>query len=132
MGYYYEIIYSDFNLPKKKFKCAFHRIKNKLLENKHYKNSVTQDDPQTLEELLENWGWAGVIGTDGEMYDLYHLDGDKKYREYDTEIIQGLSKYVTTDSQIQCRGEDGAIWRWYFKDQNVIEQQGKIVFDDPE
>jgi hypothetical protein len=85
--------------------------------------------PATLEDLLERYGWDTTHDAEGNIIDLF-FSGDK-YGSLEDELLPLLAPFIEPDSYLIMEGEDGAIWRWLFRDSAVVQQEGFIVFDDP-
>lgn len=45
-------------------------------------------------------------------------------------LFEALAPYVNEGSFIECQGEDGAMWRYVFRDGKVKEIQPKIVWEE--
>jgi len=80
---------------------------------------------QTLMEALEAWRWMPFINNDG---DIDHISFRGEKMGQDEVLFQALAPYVTSDSYIAMRGEDGALWRWYFQNGSCLEQEGRVVY----
>jgi hypothetical protein len=85
--------------------------------------------PTTLDDLLVHYGWKPTHDAAGNIVDLcFHGD---KYGSFEDDFLPLLAPFVEPGSSLTMEGEDGAIWRWLFRDQTVITQPGRIVCDDP-
>ena len=102
MGYCVELVSCKFNVKSEHF-------------GKVYKN-------------LENHGYIPETDDDGNVIDL-DFAGDKLSYEED-KMFQKIAPFVEDGSFIEMRGEDGAMWRWYFSDGQVREVQAKVVWDE--
>ncbi len=88
-------------------------------------------------EALAAWGWTAIdyapegIPTE-EPGDIVELDCmcDKLGRDWD-ELFAALAPFVENESHVSMTGEDGAIWRWFFKDRQCFRQEGHLAFDGP-
>ena len=49
-----------------------------------------------------------------------------------TELFLVIAPWVKSESWVSGRGEDGSLWRWYFKDGTLYEQDGFTVYEEGE
>jgi hypothetical protein len=75
--------------------------------------------------FLSEWRYDASLSEEGDVV-IDWFAGEKLGD--DGILWDALAPAVEEDSQIQCRGEDGALWRWYFEHGTVIEQDGKVVY----
>jgi hypothetical protein len=79
----------------------------------------------TLDDALLAWRWEtyrdgdGVIGNIGFRGEKY---GD------DTVLFTAIAPFVEPGSYIEMNGEDGALWRWIFKNGTVDEVSATITW----
>lgn len=83
---------------------------------------------QTLQDALHAWRWEVPYhpNDSGDIDGLY-FRGEKSGA--DNTLFRVLAPYVKEGSYISMRGEDGALWRWYFDGQRCIEQHGRVVWE---
>ena len=74
---------------------------------------------KTLEVALAAWRWNPTVH--GNTHDIVGLDFAGKKSGDDEALFAAIAPYVTDGSYIQMTGEDGAVWRWVFKDGRVRE-----------
>ncbi|MEY2879274.1 MAG: hypothetical protein RLZZ15_1654 [Verrucomicrobiota bacterium] len=79
----------------------------------------------SLEEALEAWRWRAQLDGAGGVAELEFL-GDNLGDE--DLLFRALAPYVDDGSSIVVVGEDGAIWRWHFRNGAVSRQDGVISF----
>ena len=82
-------------------------------------------DCQTLEDALHAWRWVAEFNENGDIWHLY-FRGDKS--GHDLDFFKVLAPFVRDESYIIMRGEDGEMWRWFFKDKTCIEQNAIITW----
>ena len=83
---------------------------------RHY-SWVTTDDfhlAKTLEVALQAWRWEPYI--DKKTGDIVNLMFCGEKAGDDERLFAQLAPFVERGSYIQMSGEDGAVWRWVFKD----------------
>jgi hypothetical protein len=135
MGYYMELMESNFSIAPENQAAALKAIKS--LAGKETNHGSTGDyfswvdtkdflNAQTLEEALSVWRWETEI----DAYDNVTISEFTGEKLGDDELLfQAIAPYVDKDSFIQMQGEDGSIWRWVFDGNNVEEIQAKLVFE---
>lgn len=80
----------------------------------------------TLVDMVNAWRWMMHQNDAGDIVDI-SFNGDK-YGDDDI-LFNTLAPFVRSGSFISMRGEDGALWRWYFIDGECVAQEGKISFE---
>jgi hypothetical protein len=80
---------------------------------------------QTLDEALQVWRWEPQIDERGNIY-LLNFVGEKLGQ--DDILFQAIAPYVRNNSYIEMMGEDGARWRWVFRNGECVEKEGKVSF----
>jgi hypothetical protein len=84
-------------------------------------------EAKTLEDAILAWRWEAMVGEDGNIVGIYFCDeklGD------DFIFLQALAPFVVEGSYIDMEGEDGTHWSWRFKDGQLKELAGGVVFDE--
>lgn len=83
---------------------------------------------QTLYEAMEEWGYEIDSTNDNEDVEwigfIGEKMGDEKY------MFDAIAPFVVDGSWIQMSGEEGAIWRWIFRNGECCEVDGQIIFDE--
>lgn len=83
---------------------------------------------KSLEDALSVFRWNPEIDDlSGAIFELTFAG--ENYGNEDL-LFETLAPFVETGSQISMVGEDGVIWRWYFKDNKMIKEYGRVVFDE--
>lgn len=80
----------------------------------------------TLKDALSEWRYGAEDDADG-LYVAY-FNGEKLGD--DTILWKALAPFIKDGGVINCRGEDGEVWRWKFSGGKFHEQSGKIVYVD--
>lgn len=141
MGYEFRVINSDWLLPKENFDEAYQSMrllignetinKNYLpnLEGKPHFSFVDPEEFETAPDLisaLNAWRWKFFDFDDG--LEEPELIGEERKLGDDQLLFSVLAPYVKQGSYIDLMGEDCKIWRWEFKDNELIRRDGKITF----
>lgn len=131
MGYCIEMIESDFVVRKDNFGKALESLKSVFVpENMTCKDYVsgkeyphfswvdtkTVIESNTLEEAMKEIRYNPMYNADGDIYGL-EFTGEK-YGDEEV-FFNALAPYVEYNSQLSFEGEDGATWKWIFKDGKV-------------
>lgn len=139
MGYCMDQTASRFFIPQEYHGIALKAIKDFMLQNytadggmqviRSY-SWVDTDEvirSETLQDALYAWRWeASEYSSDGDIDGIY-FRGEKSGA--DDELFRVIAPYVKEGSYIAMRGEDGALWRWYFNGQRCIEQTGTVIWE---
>jgi hypothetical protein len=80
---------------------------------------------KTLEDALEEFGWKPQVDSDGNItgFDFW---GTKIGSE--EELFSIIAPYVEDNSYLEVGGEEGAMWRWAFKDNELREDSPTIAW----
>jgi len=78
---------------------------------------------KALDRFYSDWD----PGYDDEG-NIVELDFIEEKRADDHEFFHATAPYVEQGSYIQMRGEDGAMWRWVFKDGECKEIRPRIIW----
>lgn len=81
----------------------------------------------TLDEVLKTWRWP-ILDTD-EAGNIEELNFSGENYGNEDLLFAAISPFVMPGSEIVMAGEDGVLWRWYFSDQTVRKEFGRLVFD---
>jgi hypothetical protein len=77
-----------------------------------------------LYTLFNKWRWDISIGN-GSIHEIY-FNGEKSGD--DLVLFEAIAPYVHEGSFIQMVGENGAIWRWSFKNKECTEIYPQITW----
>jgi len=138
MGYTIHQLSSSFRIPSVHKAAALAALKNLggretcggYAGQKHFmwiNNSSEFLNAHSLEEALGVWRWPAVNDDEGGITELMFTGeslGDEDL------FFSALAPYANEGSSIAVVGEDGAVWRWYFREGKVQRQNGKLVFED--
>jgi len=80
-----------------------------------------------IEEAIKAWRWEVGFDAEGNI-NLIDFMGEKMGDDY--MLFNILAPYIENGSYIEMLGEDGALWRWIFKNGNVKEVNATITFDE--
>jgi hypothetical protein len=83
-------------------------------------------EAKTVEDALKAWRWEASLNAGG---DINHLSFRGEKLGQDNILFEAIAPYVKWGSYISMRGEDGALWRWFFDDQKLFEQEGKVIYE---
>jgi hypothetical protein len=83
-------------------------------------------EAETLSDALAAWRWEAHLSENGDVTYLY-FRGEKSGQ--DDVLFRAIAPYVTSGSYVCMRGEDGALWRWYFEGGRCIEQEGRVFYE---
>ena len=143
MGYCMEQTDSKFHIPSGKFADALAAVKALMLDTASmnggswsggeqreswyaFVNTESVLQAKSLTDALYAWRWRAYTSDNGDLSVIY-FNGEKSGQ--DTTLFNAIAPYVTAGSYVAMRGEDGALWRWYFDGTNCIEQEGKVVYE---
>jgi hypothetical protein len=109
------------------FPAALEALKELCTTNTYFSwvDSRTAIESATLSEIMDELRWELCIDADGNVEHI-SFQGDKSGDDF--EFFKVLAPYVDKGSYISMRGEDGALWRWYFNGKECIEQYGHISY----
>jgi len=132
MGYCIDLVESDFHIKKENFDEAF-KASRKLFEGGKRFAWVENSEgmrARNICEMLEAWGYEpeAEVADDGlgDILDLYFVR--EKIGDEET-LFQAIAPYVEAESYLEYRGEDGAIWRYYFDGTKMVEQSPNITWE---
>lgn len=97
-------------------------------------------DERAMEQALDagdligffaEWRYSARLITsdadDSVRLEVEYFEGDKLGD--DEYLWAALGPFIEKGGQIQCQGEDGALWRWYFTGTECVEQSGRVVYE---
>jgi hypothetical protein len=124
MGYYITVRGMDFTLKEKNFDKALEAIKELEPHGWCRGNARTA---QSLWEAMSCWRWTPEVNPKTGDIDYLYFDGEKLGD--DEEFFNKIAPFVEEDSYIEISGEEGAIWRWCFKNGTIKEQSANISWE---
>lgn len=149
MGYVIELINSDFFIAAENKDAALNAMFDMWLpektanmsggsfgygtEEKWYSwmntsaEAFRNREVESLEVALGEWGYYPETDEDGNITDLY-FDGGKIGDE--DQMFAAIAPFVRQGSTLDFRGEEGAVWRWEFNGQSIVEKTGRVVFEE--
>lgn len=83
-------------------------------------------ESETLIDALSAWRWDAETREGGDIY-FISFTGEKSGQE--KLLFRAIAPYVKNGSYICMRGEDGALWRWYFEDGTCKDQEGRVIYE---
>jgi hypothetical protein len=100
------------------------------LKAEHIKDGFSWTDSgfssmATLVKALEDLGWTPKLSGEGHINDLC-FEGEKAGDE--DRIFKTIAPYVSADSYLEMRGEDGDLWRWVFDGKTCRSIRPTIVW----
>ena len=130
MGYYMDQMEAKFKFKDGKDKEILTTIKKIVNEGKidPYVDKDTINDCKTFEDALLIFDWEYADYDNGEnvvpyIFFVGEISGD------DYRLFRAIAPFVEDNSYIQMLGEDGAMWRWVFKDGKCREIHPKIIWE---
>lgn len=110
---------------------AARRLVTDLMEHPHFdaRDMIEALDAGDLITFLDTWGYQASLSKadDGTArITLDWFEGEKL--RLDEKLWFALGSFIEKGGSIQCQGEDGALWRWYFTGTECVEQAGTIVY----
>jgi hypothetical protein len=145
MGYYVEMTFNEIVIPSNKVKAAlktingFFKDQETIIKNggggsSHCGGKTTRSYSwvnypeggfKSLVDAFAEWRYESNELDNGD-HEVVCFTGEKLG---DCHILwNALAKYIGNGS-IDCRGEDGALWRWEIKDGKFKELSGKVTYE---
>ena len=134
MGYYATVRGIDIKLRLDALEEAM-----RLLKERHENRSGSYEDcgpfgtrsgypmpADTFPDALMEIGWGGERDDTRGEYRAYR-DGTK-YREVEEVFWAAVAPVVVPGSYIEFQGEDGALWKWEFRDKKLRTFEGHIAW----
>lgn len=144
MGYYIDLVKSDWYVPIENENAAFQALKDlNRPENNHLKSggsfgpdgkksvfwySWMPEDydahAESVADVLEMLGFECLADSTGTRITGWYQEkmGDERV------FLNALAPYVPDGSYLEWRGEDFRAWRYFFSNGTMIEQQGTIFW----
>lgn len=129
MGYCIEQMESEFAIPSENFDQALSAVKGMMdgYPTPYYSWVVNEEvtHAKSLVEALWAWRWEAVV-KEGDIHFIVFC-GEKLGA--DDHLFRVLAPFVRSGSYISFRGEDGALWQFYFENGTMRERQGRVIFE---
>lgn len=129
MGYCIDQVDSDFHIKAHDLQsCA-----NAILKAFRGRDQVGWirasdiNDRMSFIEIADEFRWDVSVDDDGDIYDI-SFTGEKIGEDIDL-FLNSIAPYVADESFISFSGEDGAQWRYFFKDKQMLDQTGTVTYD---
>ena len=92
----------------------------------HYSWVTNPEDGgfKDLVEAIKEWRYEAYEDEDGNVH-IEYFTGEKLGNC--NVLWKALAQYLT-DGHIDCRGEDGALWRWEIKNGTFKELDGTVTY----
>jgi len=127
MGYSISLVASLFEIAAEDKARVLKEVKEQLIGRKYgYVVASETLACDTLEELLEEWGWEPTTNEAGDIVDLAFAA--EKMGE-DEVLWKVIAPWVRNGSYLEIVGEEGERWRWIFEAGTCIHKAAKIVWD---
>lgn len=143
MGYYMNQEETNFFIPKEYHGLMLQKIKSLMVDTdamrggswggggvveKWYSWVHTQTvlEAVTVQDALKAWRWEPDLNEEGDIVYLSFI-GEKSGQ--DDVILNAIAPYVKEGSYISMRGEDGALWQWFFDGKELKEKYGRVVYE---
>ena len=146
MGYCISLMESDFKISKKnnEDKAIVDELKRYLLDNvetqggggvysegkttKHYSwvDNTEIEAVERIGDILAAFRYEPDYDELGNICDIY-FEGEKIGDE--AFLFTTLAPYIEKGSYLTYRGEDNAMWQYYFDGEKMIEKSGRVIFD---
>jgi hypothetical protein len=141
MGYYMTQTDTDFFIPASNFDAALAAIKGVMSNQSDmhggsyafgeqverwysWVNSLAVLESETLADALSAWRWEPYTDEEG----VYQISFSGEKSGQDDVLFRAIAPYVKAGSYVAMRGEDGALWRWYFDGATCVEQTGTVTY----
>ena len=138
MGYCMSFREDDFFISLEDNERGFPLVKELLLKiredrRRHFAwvDDEELNNAQSLDDIIDAFGWDVDTDPEGNIISVYFLREKHFLREKlgDEEILfEVIAPYVKDGSYIEMNGEEGAIWRWVFKDGKCVEKTPNITW----
>lgn len=150
MGYYVEVVDSNWVIPKKNLDDAYKSMcdlnwRNDLKSGGRYPADESLDDSQPRPDKWFSWMEWNYHETckdakevlDHVGFDTFYTDkGDLAIVYYDNKtgaeelFLATIAPYSEDGSCIVWRGEDGSVWRNIVRDGIMIYENGQLTFKE--
>lgn len=81
---------------------------------------------KTLPDALQAWRWHLIVNEEGDATELI-FEGEKLGD--DEVLLRAIAPFVES-GELCMRGEDGAVWKWEFRNKKLLEMQGRVVYSN--
>jgi hypothetical protein len=150
MGYYVDMEMNNMVISADKVQACLSAI-NEMFTDENLENgsggsfggSITEETPirerkwyswvnnpdggfKTLQDALESWRYSYNLLENGDV-EIEYFNGEKLGD--DSQFMEVIAPFMPNGSSVDCRGEDGCLWQWMFKDGILDERSGKVVYE---
>lgn len=121
MGYVIQLTDTHLFIASEDKPAAFEVAKQHIntfgsLSELPWMNNARPSDWDGLEDAFSDWRFPAETDEKGHIVDLQFV-GEKIGQE--KEFFEAIAPYVSTGSYLEITGEDGAVWRYVFDENNV-------------
>jgi hypothetical protein len=138
MGYCITLMDSNFRLKASKKKEALAALKkmDPSVNGRGFWDGTKQwswvdqkhiNQAKSLEEALSIWRYCPEVDQEDNIISV-DFDGEKIGQE--DEMFKVIAPFVEDGSYIEMQGEDGAMWRWVFKNGEMRTIEPRIEWGD--
>jgi len=129
MGYYMDLVDSNFWIKKENEEKALNAIKEAVADGRvnSWINKEFVEKANDLQDAFLACRWDIEKYDDNNGYGDLYFDGEKLGNDY--EFFCAIAPYVGNNCYVQIRGEDGEMWRWVFRDGKCHEIYPTIIWD---
>jgi len=118
MGYLITQEDADFFVAKKDVDAFVADAKKALTTLPAWCHRGYHDRLQSLSDVLDCWSYQATLDAKGNIVGLEFL-GEKLLEQ--PILWDAVAPLVREGSYLEMLGEDGARWRWVFKDEKMVE-----------
>ena len=128
MGYCIDVFNIDFKIKKENVNAVIEKLKDYAQKHKNisWVNNNTIIEADNIEDIFKEIRYSLFVNEEGD-YEIEYFNGEKLGDDFN--IFSCVAEFVE-DGFIEYRGEDGSQWRYVFKDGEMTEKYGRIVWDD--
>jgi hypothetical protein len=144
MGYYITLRSGNFYMEADKKEEALRLFKENMLAHVdklgrggHYgpdgkietwfswTSNKTLQEAKTIEDVIDQFGWEPEVDDYGNITNIY-FEQEKQGQE--DLLFETIAPCVRAGSYLEMEGEEGAVWRWYFDGEKMLDQSGTVVY----
>jgi hypothetical protein len=81
-------------------------------------------DAPTLEKAMQAWRWNVERSDKGDITEIEFI-GQKLGDDFI--LFKAIASFIESGSYIVMLGEDGTLWRWFFENGEVREQNARSI-----
>ena len=127
MGYCMNQREARFEIKKENVPAAFDALK-RLAGNVKHLSWVSNEvvlAMKTFADAMDEFQWGVDLDDAGNVVNI-GFEGDKSGSEDD--LFGALAPFVEPGSFIEMDGEDGAMWRWVFRNGEFLEVTPSVIW----